>query len=422
MRSTAVRPALATVRVVLLAALLLPGRAFAAQDQLLVFQPDMPPEAGAATLLTVQHVLASVEDWLLPASPFREERGVPRRSAGVAYRWAKLVFIDAPQDHFFVVLAHEVYGHGSRFREFGLEERRYSFEAPPPYGEGGGRAAAVTTRPLTRAELAAIYSGGLEAHDLLNARLARQGVVRGALHYREALLYMNARLEALSYVRSTPDEDVPSGHDVANFLDTINRGCEPPACRPITPADARRRARIGLVDPLLAWSLASTLAYVALGRETLPLWMFPLPGGVRYLPAPGLMLAPYGTEWTVGNHFLREGRALHLTVRAADAGPAGAWGVGADLPEIARRGRLTVGGAAHVWRQPRALSRTADAGEAGGALIVTLHAPLRHATVAGRALHVHADAGYKTAGFLPGEPLAGGPIVRLGMRLSGRAF
>jgi hypothetical protein len=47
---------------------------------------------------------------------------------------------------------------------------------------------------------------------------------------------------------------------------------------------------------------------------------------------------------------------------------------------------------------------------------------MRNATVAGRTLHVHADAGYKKAGFLPGEPLARGPIVRLGMRLSGRAF
>ena len=40
--------------------------------------------------------------------------------------------LDMPQDHLLMVVAHEVFGHGARFRELGDGRIRYGFDAPHP--------------------------------------------------------------------------------------------------------------------------------------------------------------------------------------------------------------------------------------------------------------------------------------------------
>src|SRR5436190_23600447 len=85
-------------------------------QQAVVLDRYMSPAAGTADLLAVQHEIAALEDRLLPLKFGEEKRRVPLL-AGILYRAGKFVGVDVPQDHMLLVLGHEVFGHGARFRE-----------------------------------------------------------------------------------------------------------------------------------------------------------------------------------------------------------------------------------------------------------------------------------------------------------------
>ena len=109
------------VRFLLLAVLAFVPSTVLAQSSLpyaVVFDSYMTPAAGAQDLLTAQHLLATEEDrWLpLKIGTERSRRGL---ALGIFYRSGKFLLLDMPQDHFLMVVAHEVFGHGARFRELG---------------------------------------------------------------------------------------------------------------------------------------------------------------------------------------------------------------------------------------------------------------------------------------------------------------
>ena len=83
-----------------------------------VFDSYMTPAAGAQDLVTLQHLTASAEDRWLP-SKLGTERSRSALALGVLYRAGKFLALDMPQDHLLMVVAHEVFGHGARFRELG---------------------------------------------------------------------------------------------------------------------------------------------------------------------------------------------------------------------------------------------------------------------------------------------------------------
>src|SRR5262245_11821115 len=76
-----------------------------------VFDRDMTPAAGTRDILTLQRVAADLEDRWLPPSRFAETT-TSKHAFGVAYRFGKWYGLDLPQDHFLMVVAHEVFGHG----------------------------------------------------------------------------------------------------------------------------------------------------------------------------------------------------------------------------------------------------------------------------------------------------------------------
>src|SRR5262245_38686931 len=83
-----------------------------------VFDQYMTPAAGAQDLVALQNVLATTEDRWVPHR-FGAERTRSSLALGILYRGGKFLALDVPQDHMLMVLAHEVFGHGARFRELG---------------------------------------------------------------------------------------------------------------------------------------------------------------------------------------------------------------------------------------------------------------------------------------------------------------
>ncbi len=411
----------------LVIALLFGPAAASAQDVsppgLIAFDGYMSPAAGAQGLLGIQHLIASAEDRWLPLK-VGQERSRPALALGILYRSAKLLWFDVPQDHMLMVVAHEVFGHGARFRELGDGRIGYGFDAPIPYGEGGAFTSFRGRFPRSPLAALAVSASGIEAQHALADAIAERAVSRGRIHYREAWLYFESRLTGMSYILTAlPHSE--EGHDVADFLDTFQEACTTP-CEPLTRKYVQRRAFLALADPLLYYAVYGfAVSYAGGASTTGPLPMIAIGGGTDIMPSLGFALAPYGTEWTVRAALRQESRSLRhraritgVALRVGDTGAGVTWGVGVRAADVLRVRGLPIGAKMDLWRQPLPLAdQTSDRRRLGAGVSATVVLPLPRPFRTRWVSGVDVTAGYKTDGYIPGEQLSGGGVLRLGLRM-----
>lgn len=391
-----------------------------------VFDAYMTPAAGAENMVSLQYVLADAEDrWLPPR--FWTERSRAKRALGALYRTGKFLALDVPQDHMLLVVAHEVFGHGARFRELGDGRIKYGFEAPPPYGSGDAFTSFNGRFPISPLAHLNASAAGIEAQSSLADLISRHAVARGRIHYREAWLYFESRLTGMSYILSASPRSA-EGHDPADFLERFETACTAP-CSPLTRRHVQRRALLTLGDPLLYYALyAVGGSYIGSGESSGPMPLVPVGGGVRVLPSLGYALVPYGEEWSVRTAFQtgqreeREARRLtSLTVRLGNTGATTTWGASVRMADLLRVKTLRIDAGVDVWRQPDLLADQTSAplrtgAGAGASVVVPLPGFLRSPWSNGLLL----TGGYKAQGFVPGEQLSGGFVFRTGMTLADR--
>ena len=411
--------------IVALLVLAAPSAAYAqtALPYVVVFDSYMTPAAGAQDLVTAQHLLASAEDRWLPLK-IGDERSRRGLALGIFYRSGKFLTLDLPQDHFLLVVAHEVFGHGARFRELGDGHLQYGFDAPIPYGSGNAFTRFNGTFPISPLADMNASAAGMEAQHSLADAIAERAVARGRIHYREGWLYFESRIAAVTYMRSASPTS-PEGHDAASFLETFEEACVTP-CVPTTRDQMQRRSLLALVDPLLYYSIYGlAVSYIGNGNTTGPMPLVPLGGGWRVMPSLGYTLAPYGTEWTVRAALQQEQRArgrqrriTGVTVRVGDTGASSTWGVGVRTADVMQLWGLRIAVSAELWRQPDLLAdHTSDAQHMGGSAVGTVILPLPRMLRSQWSDGIQISAGYKSQGFVPGEQLSGGPVVRAGIAL-----
>jgi hypothetical protein len=400
----------------------------------IVLDRYMSPAAGTMDLLTIQHEIATVEDRRLPLKFGDEQRRWPL-VAGILYRTGKFVGLDVPQDHMLLVLGHEVFGHGARLRELGVGRIGYSFDWPPPYGAGGAVTGFSGTFPDTPLASLTIDMAGIEAQNTMADSIAETAIARGRIHYREAWLYFETRYLGTAYMLNATGQS-PAGDDVADFFRTFREACKPPGCKPITLSDLKKGARLTLADPLLYFSLYGfASSYVAQGNATSAIPMIPLGHGVRYVPSVGFQMTPYGTEDIFRNSFVTGAdRALrsvtNITLRFGTTGASRPWAIDARVADVRLFRGIHGRVAADIWRQPPILAdQTSAPLKTGGAAA----APLKSGAAAAATiilslgkltrldwLNAAITAGYKSEGFVPGEQICKGVIVRAGVAIDRR--
>jgi hypothetical protein len=395
--------------------------AAAAQDApayVVLIDRYMTPEAGTADILAAQRALAAVEDHWLPPSRFDESTPL-RRGLGIGYRLGKWFVLDLPQDDFLMVVGHEVFGHGARLREIGAAEITYQFDAPIPYGPGGAATSFNGDLNVTRADALAIDAAGIEAQNVLADHIANQALEAGWLPYRGAWLYAESRLAGLRYIRSVSPQS-PPGHDVRSFLEDFNDQCDPPVCAPLPASTLKREALLTLGDPMLAFAgYTWAVSYLVRGRSSGEVPMIPLPHEVHYLPGLRFEMTPYGTAVTTEHDFVRNHRLTRVTAGVGDTGRQHAWDVGVDAHDLLHGAWWHADLRAAVWRQPT-LDSTPNSQlfMTGGLAAATARIPFGHGGRVAERLGFLVQGGYKSDGFVRGERLHAGPIVRVGVIIS----
>ena len=136
-----------------------------------------------------------------------------------------------------MVVAHEVFGHGARFRELGDGRIRYGFDAPIPYGSGDAFTRFNGLFPVSPLANLNVSAAGIEAQHSLADAIAERAVARGRLHYREAWLYFESRMTAVDLHPECVADIRPKG-----TTSPISRGIRGGVHRAVLAADAQRRS------------------------------------------------------------------------------------------------------------------------------------------------------------------------------------
>jgi hypothetical protein len=352
----------------------------------------------------VARLVARGEDQFVPLRLFRDE-GKLRRGTNAAYRLLKLALFDDPQENWFRVANHEVFGHGGRLRELFDGHISYDVPAPPPYGPGGGATFFEFTRTPTVEEVLAVTVGGMEANYVMGRAIAQDAITDGRWNYRDALRYFYSEYDTIRYIRSV-DPLEEEGHDVGDFLRVYNNVATKAGERTISTRQLRRNVLASFANPLLAYSYYSTfVSYVWQGRTTAPVPMIHV-GATRYLPMMRFHLTSFGTEFVLDNAFVRNGRFIDVTLTSGQTVGARTWSLGALATRLVSVREWTIGGAGTIWRRP----------EWGEHFAVTASRQL--AARGAHALAFVAEGGFKTDGFAAGERLHQGAFLRVGAALT----
>jgi hypothetical protein len=363
---------------------------------------DISPVAGATATITVGRLVAHSEDRFVPLRLFAD-RGKLRRATNASYRLAKLALFDDPQENWLRVANHELFGHGGRLRELFNGPVRYALPTPPPYGRGGGATDFQLDRTPTVEEMLAVTVGGMEANRMMARVLTQDALTSGRWHYRDARRYLYAEYDTIHYIRRTTGSE-KEGHDVGDFLKVYNEVAMANDEKTLSARMLRRRVLAGFANPMIAYSYYSAfISYVWSGHADSRVPMLRL-GATRYLPMARFQLTSFGTEWVIDNALVRNGRFIDATIRTGQTIGARTWGVGLQTTRLAAWRGWTFDGDGDLWHQP----------EWGGEVTATAHRQVGQLPRLHNTLALVVQAGYKTNGFLAGERIHQGAVVRIG--------
>lgn len=392
-------------------------------DLVILGDPDFGMEGGIRTVRSFGRLAFLYDEELRRLIPQNEERA-PVRALGTLGRLVKLVLVDS----FFVQLefgvTHEVFGHGARGRENGLNPS-FRFSLPYPYrwvldakvDHGAVTLVEGHTGVLERDLL--FFSGGIEANHFGAWLLQTEFLIpRRRAHYSEALLYLVSNLYysdsaffGLENRSSDSDNDVQSY--VTGLQERFNQWRDRDRSR------VENRLKIAwlwiFADPTLWLSFWHVIVdYAFLGERWMNFPMLKL-DAFRFFPGTRFNSSPFGAEHYLDLFMLKDDLLFDLYGRVGSSGLASYWGAGIRAFGYKPGFGLELGGELDVWNQPEILFEQRNVffrPNTWGAS-TAVHATWMFYCPIG----ITGKLGAKTQGYLMGQPVDGGVYGYVGLSL-----
>jgi hypothetical protein len=388
-----------------------------------LFDLNQSPLSGAQIMIGLNQV----------AIGFENKLGVQVTENAWGQRALRLAFlagIQFPVSELTTTIQHELFGHGARFREFGVPVDFFINWPPPAYGFGTSHAR--PTKTSSWLESAIISFAGTEATGLLARDLRKHFHANGRLDGRLGLNYITDILDLPLYSWK-PYKNRP-GHDIAGYYGKLsvvyskteeeaklNRMSllDDPAQNVFIKSEVpflRKIVFVNLLDPFLFYSIYSIYEFLWNG-ESAEVFKIPFGPNVGYLPSARLALSPFGPEGHLENFFKIFDYDLYAYGRYGQFQDSRYYGFGIHSDVFRWKG-LHIALKLDVWNQPEMRRESAGLWDkTGAAFSASKWGGLGLADVSywfSEALSVRAEAGYKSDGYVPGEVLSSAPVVRLG--------
>ena len=330
----------------------------------------------------------------------------------------------APVYEFFLAsglctVQHEVFGHGARARENGLDPQ-YAFGLDLSGGTG------LREEPQTLAELLAIAGGGTEGDSVLADRALLELYTGAGAEAAKIPLMVFSKIDVSLYSMVTADpadarrefvDDYTNGNDIAYYLvarQAQRQGGTAAAVwnneyaidfkDPLLHEnyDAVQAAALwNLVDPaMLAALFEYGTAHVGQGQTRVKPPVVPLGGGYGLTAGTRAFLGPAQVDRYLDLLLTTPGPLIRLYAREMDSSLEQTYGFGATLHRLLAGERRWLSLQTDYWREPDSLEKL-DAGSGWnfcGELTVMLS----------ETVGVAAKLGGKSDGFNPGTPAAAG--------------
>jgi len=362
----------------------------------LILDKNYSPYVGGSGLISLWRIYMSLDDYFFPNS-----EGDTNAYTMLA-RTCKLTLEDLAVSAG-MVTQHEIFGHGWRAREFNLPVFAYSVQ---PY-RGYTEFSKTKFNLLTPSEKIAFIAGGMEATGILAKQLRDRWLETKSIDEREGHFYLITSLDQTLYVMRTKQNTTGFyENDVQAYVQQVNNWYGRTV---LTPQRLRSSGLIDLLDPYLWFSLFGLGHYIFDGTQCFEYPMLPI-GDYQYLPGFRLALAPYGPEYQLINYIRGPDYTLQATLRYGNTGGKNSGGLILEMARLWAVDCLSVDGRLDMWSQPKLFVATADQARRtfGGAASLFVRYRLFNN------FEIMGQAGYKTKGYIPGESLRRGPILRAG--------
>jgi hypothetical protein len=333
-------------------------------------------------------------------------------------------FVDVTVTQMERLLIHEVFGHGARSQPWGTSPS-YSFHTPFPWGlivqdhsTHGAHTDDADDPFRQRERTLPMLAGGIEAENYSAYRIGLDAVrLDGRFPHSRQLFYLTVKSTYIFSLAAPSHADAATGDDVATYTAALSERFNRwrPSDRE-SVADHIRYAYIGnFVDPTLWLALYGyVVEYLVRGNTE---WRLPMlhAGPVSLYAATRFVLSPFGAEHYLDLFARWRGRTFTVYGRAVSSGLAMAWGAGLKALDLMRIGGLGMGVEIDAWQQPEMLFDPSYVNvferPSRGGVSLALDLDWK---IAWR-LGVTGKLGWKTDGWLMGQPLAEGPYGWVGL-------
>jgi len=382
----------------------------------LIYDANKSQVFGSENLLITHKLIYGYFDKILPHK-INSETNFKQKSLGISYRFAKLLLLDFQIDYLFALTQHEVYGHGSRMREFKFRNISYQLNLFPPYGRGGGLARGTPSFYLSKSQSLAIDFSGNEGNLILSNNYEDRMVLSGDIHYRQALQFLISRNTPLLYSSVTHLFGVDG--DIHDYVNGINSGTNKYSEKKLFLQNL-----VVLLNPMQyysAWAIGKS--YLLDGKSKLsriPMINFgnKNSGSIKSLPSLNFNLTPFGSEFILNNYLKKKNRLLKMQFRLGDPTFHNFYGGSLKLYNLIDNSRIQVHVRADSWFQPEfelggESAQLEEVSEGIGFLgdVSFTVTPFKNT----KNLGFYGSIGYKTNGYVMGEQLKDGAIIRFGL-------
>lgn len=364
------------------------------------YEKNMLAEVGASNLTSAYRLFNFAEHSV--AKEFDIDSEVTAKLA----RASRVLLLDLPIASLTMITQHEYFGHGGRLRDIGI--KGISYEINIASGVTKFSAAQFNAQPRTKR--AAVSAGGMESTTLMATNIYGDWFNNGTVNSSDAVLGALLSYDVIDYIRSTSNASTANnpGHDVTSYINHINNWNGRVV---LSASNLRSKNVVNFLNPFIFFGLYSVGNYIDSGERDWDLPCIDI-AGAKYLPAMSLYLAPWGPEYHL-NNFIKDttGRTYKLTARYGKTGEKKGSGIGLTAHKIYSSKKFSIDGNAELWRQPKLDTVSAAvANEKTGWMV---SAKLNYAI--SKDFHANVQAGYKKAGFVPGETLSAGAVIKAGV-------
>jgi len=406
------------------------------QHQIFLFDKNFSCISSSYNIISLHQLLVYQQNKLLKPKLFHEG-SLPRKTLGIIYRISKTILIDMLIDEYLMLVQHEVFGHGDKFREFNLINHTYKMNPFWPYGDGSGWAWAdyPNGRGMSYHEEMAISFNGSQSNKVLSKTMLNSILQYQNITYRQALLYTLTNSDLIHYVYTTEkptDINSDEGNDVLNYLFMLNKYEYNKMDRAeltdneeyllftddfgLTLSKLKRMFFLDLLNPIQLYSIWTIgKIHILDGKSNASIPMFSVLQ-YRYLPQINLGFTPFGLEYILNNYFCHNNKVLNMHIRYGEPTFYSFWGVGINTYNYFTSKYFYLDIKIDIWNQPSLLlygngiEKTSSG--MGGEIILKLSRNIINSN-----LQFYTEIGYKSNGFIEGEILKNGMLYKIGLKL-----